>query len=69
MEKRLVKVCRALAELYDLRLGEFLEDLVRDAFSGRQTFSAVALARTAERMRIYGPDLESIPGAGREERS
>jgi hypothetical protein len=26
MEKRLIKVCKALAELYDLPLGEFLED-------------------------------------------
>jgi hypothetical protein len=56
MEKRLIKVCKALAELYDLSLGEFLEDLVRDAFAGRQPFSDLALAQAAELMRIYGVD-------------
>jgi hypothetical protein len=54
LERRLVKVLRALAELYHLSLGEFLEDLVRDAFAGRQPFSGVALAQAAELMRIYG---------------
>jgi hypothetical protein len=54
LEKRLVKVLKALAELYDLSLGEFLEDLVRDAFAGRQPFSENALAQAAELMRIYG---------------
>jgi hypothetical protein len=29
---------------YDLSLGEFLEDLVRNAFAGRQPFSDVALS-------------------------
>jgi hypothetical protein len=59
LERRLVKVLKALAELYDLSLGEFLEDLVRDAFAGRQPLSDVALAQVAELMRIYGLD----PGA------
>jgi hypothetical protein len=36
LEMRLVKVLKALAELYDLSLGELLEDLVRDAFRGPQ---------------------------------
>ncbi len=60
LERRLVKVLKALAELYDLSLGEFLEDLVRDAFAGRQPFSDVALAQAAELMRIYGLDPEAI---------
>jgi len=54
LEKRLVKVLKALAELYDLSLGEFLEDLVRDAFAGRQPLSDVALAQVRELMAIYG---------------
>jgi hypothetical protein len=41
-------------QLYDLSLGEFLEDLVRDAFTGLRTFSDLALAQAAELMRIYG---------------
>jgi predicted DNA-binding ribbon-helix-helix protein len=54
LEKRLVKVLKALAELYDLSLGELLEDLVRDAFAGRQPLSDVALGQAAELIRIHG---------------
>jgi hypothetical protein len=54
LERQLVKVLKALAELHDLSLGVFLEDRVRDAFAGRQPFSDVALAQAAELMRIYG---------------
>ena len=45
IERRLVKVLKAVAELYDLSLGEFLEDMVRDAFAGRQPLSDVALGQ------------------------
>jgi hypothetical protein len=66
LNRRLVKVLKALAELYDLSLGEFLEDLVRDAFAGRQPFSDVALAQAAELMRIYGLP-PAAPGAPAQE--
>jgi hypothetical protein len=69
LEKRLVKVLKALAAYYDLPLGELLEDLVVSTFAGRKPFSAAALARVAELMRIYGLDLNSMPGAQAEERS
>jgi len=59
MEKRLLKVLKALAELYDISLAEFLEDLVRDAFAGRAPLSDIAQAQAAELMRIYGVDLGS----------
>lgn len=60
LEKRLLKVVKAMAELYDLSLAEFLEDMVRDAFAGRQALSDVALAQAAELMRIYGLDPEAV---------
>jgi len=60
LEKRLLKVLKALAELYDLSLAEFIEDLVRDAFAGRQPLSGAALAQAAELMRIYGLDPEVV---------
>ena len=68
LDRRLVKVLKALAELYDLSLGEFLEDLVRDAFAGRQPFSDAALAQAAELMRIYGlpPDLADLMAPAKE---
>jgi ABC-type transporter Mla subunit MlaD len=60
LEKRLLKVLKALAELYDLSLAEFLEDMVRDAFAGRAPLLGAALDHAAELMRIYG--LEPAPG-------
>lgn len=60
LEKRLLKVLKALAELYDLSLAEFIEDLVRDAFAGRAPLSGPALAQAAELSRIYGLDPEVI---------
>ena len=38
MEKRLVKVLKALAELHDLSLGDLLEGIVLHAFAGRAAF-------------------------------
>ncbi|HXO28146.1 MAG TPA: hypothetical protein VOA80_12425 [Thermoanaerobaculia bacterium] len=62
MEKRLVKVLKALAELYDLSLGDLLEGIVLHAFAGRTPFSAPSLRRIAELERIYGLDPEPGPG-------
>jgi hypothetical protein len=63
MEKRLVKVLKALAELYDLSLGDLLEGIVLHAFEGRSPFSAPSLRRIAELARIYGLDVEPRAGA------
>jgi predicted DNA-binding ribbon-helix-helix protein len=68
LERRLVKVLKALAEYYDLPLGELIEDLVVSTFAGRRPFSAAALARAAEFMKLYGLDLDSMPGASVEDR-
>jgi len=66
MERRLVKVLKAIAELRDLALGELLEDLVRDAFAGRHPFEESALPSIRELSRIYG--LAPDPPAAPEER-
>ena len=63
MEKRLVKVLKALAELYDLSLGDLLEGIVLHAFAGRTPFSAPSLRRIAELERIYGLEPEPEHGA------
>jgi len=60
MEKHLVKVLKAVAELRDLALGELLEELVRDAFAGRQYFQESALPSIRELARIYGLDPEAV---------
>jgi predicted DNA-binding ribbon-helix-helix protein len=59
LEKRLVKVLKALAEFYDLSLGDLLEDLVLSTFAGRNLFSDAALALVTELARIYGLDSGS----------
>jgi hypothetical protein len=56
LEKRMVKVLKATAALYDVSLGELIEDLVNDAFAGRRPFADLALAQIAELSRIYGLD-------------
>jgi hypothetical protein len=57
MEKRLLKVLKALAELKDLSLGDLLEGIVLHAFEGKPAFSADTLRRIAELKRIYGLEL------------
>lgn len=64
MEKRLVKVLKAIAELRDLALGELLEELVRDAFAGRRYFEDAALPSIRELGRIYGLELPAAHGEG-----
>jgi hypothetical protein len=59
MEKRLVKVLKALAELYDMSLGDLLEGIVLHAFDGRTPFSDESLRRIADLKRIYGLELDS----------
>jgi hypothetical protein len=59
MEKRLVKVLKALAELYDMSLGDLLEGIVLHTFDGRLPFSAQSLRRIADLKRIYGLELDS----------
>jgi len=59
MEKRLVKVLKALAELYDLSLGDLLEGIVLHAFEGKSPFSAESLGRIADLKRVYGLDLDA----------
>lgn len=59
LEKRLLKVLKALAELYDLSLGDLLEGIVLHAFDGKVPFSEDSLRRIAELKKIYGLDLDS----------
>jgi hypothetical protein len=59
MEKRLLKVLKALAELHDLSLGDLLEGIVLHAFDGKAPFAKDSLRRIAELKRIYGLDLDA----------
>jgi len=59
MEKRLLKVLKALAEYHDLSLGDLLEGIVLHAFDGKAPFSAASLKRIHDLKKFYGLDLDS----------
>ena len=59
MEKRLVKVLKALAELKDLTLGDLLEGIVLHAFEGKRAFSPETLKQVEQLRRIYGLTLRA----------
>jgi hypothetical protein len=55
MEKRLVKVLKALAEAIDMTLTEMLEDIVLHALEGHSTFDAPeVLEMVKDFKRLYG---------------
>ena len=59
LEKRILKVLKALAELYDLSLGDLIEGIVLHAFEGKSPFRAETLQKVAELKRIYNLDLDA----------
>ena len=59
IEKRLLKVLKALAEYHDLSLGDLLEGIVLHAFDGKSPFDRDALKRIAELKKIYGLTLDA----------
>jgi predicted DNA-binding ribbon-helix-helix protein len=59
LEKRLLKVLKALAEYHDLSLGDLLEGIVLHAFAGKSPFEKASLARIAALKRVYGLDLDA----------
>lgn len=59
MEKRLVKVLKALADYHDLSLGDLLEGIVLHAFEGKAPFGSESVRRIAELKKIYGLDLSA----------
>jgi hypothetical protein len=57
MEKRLLKVLKALAELKEISLGDLLEGIVLHTFEGKAPFSPATVKQIGELRRIYGLDL------------
>lgn len=57
IEKRLLKVLKALAELKDLSLGDLLEGVVLHALEGKLPFPEATLAQVRELKKIYGLTL------------
>ena len=59
MEKRLLKVLKALAEYHELTLGDLLEGIVLHAFDGKSPFRQESLARIKDLKKFYALDLDS----------
>ena len=59
MERRLVKVLKALAEYKNLTLGDLLEGIVLHAFEGKAAFSPETLRKIAELKAVYELDLDA----------
>jgi hypothetical protein len=59
MERRLLKVLKALAEYKNMTLGDLLEGIVLHAFEGKSPFSTVTLRKIAELKNVYSLDLDA----------
>jgi hypothetical protein len=59
IEKRILKVLKALAEYHDLTLGDLMEGIVLHAFEGKCSFGTESLKLIDELKRIYGLDLDA----------
>jgi len=59
MEKRLLKVLKAFAELKDITLGDLLEGIVLHAFEGKAPFGKESLGQIGELKKIYGMTLRA----------
>lgn len=59
LEKRLLKVLKALAEYHDMTLGDLLEGIVLHAFDGRHPFTDETRRQIADLKRIYKLDLDA----------
>ncbi len=57
IERRLVKVLKALAELKDIGLGDLVEGIALHALEGKAPFSDETLKQIARLKEIYGLDL------------
>jgi hypothetical protein len=59
IEKRLLKVLKALAEYHDMTLGDLLEGIVLHAFDGKCPFGEANLQRIRDLKKFYSLDLDS----------
>ncbi len=59
IEKRMVKVLKALAEYLDMSLGDLIEGIVLHAFDGKPPFSPETLKKIKDIKKVYDLDLDS----------
>ena len=59
MEKRMLKVLKAMAEYHEISLGDLLEGIVLHAFEGRSPFEAESIKRIDALKKIYEMGYDS----------
>jgi len=59
IERRILKVLKALAEFKNMTLGDLLEGIVLHAFDGKAPFTPETLRKIAELKGIYDLDLDA----------
>ena len=59
IEKRLLKVLKALAEQLDISLGDLLEGMALHCFEGKAPFSEPTLSKIGKLKEVYDLDLTS----------
>jgi hypothetical protein len=57
MERRLVSVLKALADVHGLTLGDLLEGIVLHSFEGKAPFSAQSLKKIDALKEVFGLEL------------
>lgn len=59
IERRMLKVLKALAEYYDLTLGDLLEGIVLHSLEGKSPFGPEALQRIEILKQVYEMDYDA----------
>lgn len=59
IERRMLKVLKALAEYYDLTLGDLLEGIVLHSLEGKSPFGTETLQRIEILKQVYDMDYDA----------
>ena len=59
IEKRLLKVLKALADYHDLSLGDLLEGIVLHSFEGKPPFSEESRRKIADLKKVFHLNLDA----------
>lgn len=68
LEKRMLKVLKAVAEQKDMTLGDLLEGIVLHAFEGKASFSTQTLKEIEQFKSLYGMTLKASDSHNLKER-
>ena len=68
MEKRMLKVLKAIAEQKDMTLGDLLEGIVLHAFEGKAPFSQQTIKEIEQFKLLYGMTLKASDSHNLKER-